>query len=390
MAKARKASPVAALEQAESLLGKSAAPVRAETASIIGADYARGDMSERERRVAVGILKIMARDVEQQVREALSEQVKSCPFLPESLAKTLAADIESVALPVIEFSTVLSDTDLLAITDAGNIAKQMAIARRKSVSGKVSDRLVDTGNEKVVSTLLDNEGAEITEKSYGKVIDRFEKHGAIQSLMAGRLTLPLTIQERMISFVSVELRERIINRHDFPAELADRIVSQGRESALTRAMAGETRVAEVEGLISRLKSKGELSPSLILRALCEGDLHFFDAAVAALAGVSLEKARPFIYERGSGGLRMIFRNTGLPTEMFRAVKVAIEEINLVKQEQPGGWNKSFADRIVDRLVVEYDDLAPEGLENVLAQLSQRILGSFDDKAPAEALTDHRW
>ncbi len=155
-------------------------------------------------------------------------------------------------------------------------------------------------------------------------------------------------------------------------------------------MAGEARVAEVEGLITRLKAKSELTPTLILRALCEGDLHFFEAAMAALAGVPVEKARPFIYDRGPGGLRMIFRNTGLPTEMYRAVKVAIDEIGKIRDEEPGGWKKSYADRIVDRLVAEYDELSPDGLEHVLSQLSQRVLGNWEDKGSRKISSTYRW
>ena len=92
--------------------------------------------------------------------------------------------------------------------------------------------------------------------------------------------------------VSLELRERIINRHNFPTELVDKIITQGREGALTQSMAGESRADEIEGLITRHKSKGQPTPTLILRAQCEGDLQFFDSAVGALAGVSVAKAGP--------------------------------------------------------------------------------------------------
>ena len=123
-------------------------------------------------------------------------------------------------------------------------------------------------------------------------------------------------------------------------------------------MSGESRVEEIKGLIPRLKSKGQLSPTLILRALCEGDLVFFDAVIGALAGATAAKARPFIFERGAGGLRMIFRNTGLPTKMFRAVNIAIDEINRAKRENnptppvtifqtalsPGWWRNSTSCR----------------------------------------------
>jgi uncharacterized protein (DUF2336 family) len=378
MATRQQAKRASGVKKAGNLLAQSSPKVRSQTTAALAAEFAHGGMTESERRVAVGILEIMARDVEQQVRESLSEQVKNCPFLPHALAKTLAEDIDTVSLPVIQLSTVLSDTDLLAIIAGGSTEKQIAVAKRKTVSPKVSDRLVETNNENVVGALLSNDGARLSEKSYTKVVKQFPDNEKIQTLLADRPTLPLAIIERLVSSVSLELRERIINRHDFPSELADRIVTQGREGALTRSMAGVSRINEIEGLITRLKSKGQLTPTLILRALCEGDLQFFDAAVGALAGVSVDKARPFIYERGAGGLRMIFRNTGLPTEMFRAVNIAISVINAARKEQPDAPNFDLSERIVARLVEEYDELSPEGMENVLAQLAHKIFGRWEE------------
>lgn len=386
----RSAQAETGIQKAENLLSKSSPAIRSQTTAAVAAEFAHGGMTERERRVAVGILEIMARDVEQQVRESLSEQVKNCPFLPHSLALTLAQDIDTVSLPVIQLSSVLDDNDLLAIIAGGSTEKQIAVAKRKSVSPKVSDRLVETNNENVVGALLANDGAQISEASYSKVVERFPENKKIQTLLTDRPTLPLGVVERLITMVSLELRERIINRHDFPAELADKIVTQGREGALTRSMSGESRVNEIEGLILRLKSKGQLSPTLILRALCEGDLQFFDAAIGALAGVSASKARPFIYERGAGGLRMIFRNTGLPTEMFRAVNIAIDEIIKAKQEKPLTEHNDLSDRIVARLVEEYDELSPEGIENVLAQLAHKIFGRWEEPVHENIAASKEW
>ena len=86
----------------ERLLAEPSAAVRAETAASVAGAFAGERLSERERKVSLDILKVMARDVERQVREALSEHVKSSPLLPPSIARVLAADVESVALPIIQ------------------------------------------------------------------------------------------------------------------------------------------------------------------------------------------------------------------------------------------------------------------------------------------------
>ena len=209
----------------------------------------------------------------------------------------MANDVETVALPLIQYSGVLGEADLIAIIDSGSVDKQIAVAKRKKVSETVSDALVDAGNAKVVGALLANHGADIAERSYGKVLDRFPGDVRIQELMIERPTLSLATTERLIACVSIELRERVLARQDFSGELADELIRHGQEGALTRSVAADRRDHEVEGLIKRLKGKGDLTPTLVLRALCEGDLNLFEAAIAAMADMSVDNARTFLHQR---------------------------------------------------------------------------------------------
>jgi uncharacterized protein (DUF2336 family) len=321
----------------------------------------------------------MARDVEVRVRQAVARHIKSCPYIPEDLARTLANDIETVALPVIQYASVLGEADLIAIIDSGSVDKQIAVAKRQTVSEPVSDALVATGNAKVVGTLLANRGAEIAERSYDKVLDRFSGDNRIQELMIERPTLPLATTERLIACVSIELRERVLARHGFTDDVADELIRQGREGALTRSVAADGKEIEVEGLVDRLKGKGDLTPTLVLRALCEGDLVLFEAAMAAMAEMSVDNTRTFLHERDLGGLRMVFRNTGMPQPMFRPIQLAIQEIGALRRERADATPGEISQRILDRLAVEYEDLPEGGLEPLMSELSRRILGERPGK-----------
>jgi uncharacterized protein (DUF2336 family) len=104
----------------------------------------------------------MCKDVEERVRGALAANLKECPFLPHDIARTLAVDVASVFDPILKFSTVLTDTDLIEIAKSYGAEKQKAIASRPSLSSDVSDGLINTRNEAVVGTLVANDGAEIS------------------------------------------------------------------------------------------------------------------------------------------------------------------------------------------------------------------------------------
>ena len=363
------------------LLRDRSATARAETAAGVAAAFADGDLAPRERRMAEGILEILAADVAEEVRRSLAEHVKHSPLLPRRLAIALAEDVESVALPILRASEVLTDADLIAIVRAGNETKQFAIAERRSVSEAVAHSLVETGHRGVICVLLANDGARVAEVSLETVLDRFRNDDSVAALMVDRRALPLAIAERLVATVSETLRERLVERHRLPGPLADELAMHGRERALSHLTRNDARVVEIESLVDRLHASGKLTPTLLLRSICVGDLHFFEAGLARLAGVPIENARILLYDRGPLGYRGLYSKTGLPADLFRAFRVAIDVVRDVRGEQAAGrgspvsWNPGYTDRIVDRLVREYRQVCPADVEHVLSQLARQFADS---------------
>src|SRR3990172_10003795 len=161
------------LTQAEvaRFLSDPSAETRAETAAKIAAQFNGPTLNEGERRLAEEIFRFMVRDAEVRVREALSRNLKTSRDLPHDVALALAHDVESVALPMLEASVVLTDKDLIEIIRGANPGKQVAIARRPTVSGSVADALIDSRHREAVATLVGNDGADLTEAALQRVID---------------------------------------------------------------------------------------------------------------------------------------------------------------------------------------------------------------------------
>ena len=180
--------------------------VRTDTATRVGTLLSSGSLTVPERQTALAILEDLVHDVENEVRGALAIHVASCAILPPGLARTIADDLDAISLPFIRVSPALSDSDLVAIIGAGNAAKQAAIATRKTVSGPVTRALISTRNTAVVTVLLRNDGADISELSFHEIMNDFEGDAAVQCLLVERASLPLTVTERLIQVVSDVLR----------------------------------------------------------------------------------------------------------------------------------------------------------------------------------------
>ena len=224
------------------LLSDPSPDARADAAAKIATHYdATANFGEQEKKLAEEIFSIMCKDAEERVRMALSANLKECPFLPHDIALTLANDVESVSKPILAFSPVLTDDDLIEIISSQGEEKQKAIASRSSVSPNVSDALIDTRNEVVVSTLVANDRADISTNSMQRVLDDFASSDLVKSSMVGRSSLPMEVSERLVTMVSDKLQQDLIGRHELSSDQISDLILQSREKATLGLLAGLSR-----------------------------------------------------------------------------------------------------------------------------------------------------
>ena len=288
-------------------LAKEASPDRrAAVAGKVAAQFGGQRLTTAERRIAEDILRSFMKDAESRVREALSANLKSVNHLPHDMAMDLARDIDSVALPILEFCEILSDDDLIEIVQGKSALKQQAVAQRAQVSAEVADALIETGNETAVAQLVANSGADLSEPAFTRVLTRYEGSGVVSGSLVERPELPPAISEKLIDVATRKLQDYLAQRHRLPAHLVRNMVRRARERA-TAEMLSDTCAddAGLEDLIEQMHATGRLTPSSVVESLSSGDLRFFEMAMARLAGVPVGNARTLIYDRGNLGIQAI-------------------------------------------------------------------------------------
>lgn len=364
----------------QQLAGDLSATNRRSTAAKVSQLLAEHKLTANEVSIALDILDHMVQDVDHGVRQALSDHLKSSPMLPRSIARRLADDIESVALPILRFSEVFSAADLIEIVRQGADAKQIAIAERDRVPETVSDALIETGKEVVIGTLVANVGAEISEPSLAGVVDRFSDREGILTSVAERPALPPAVTERLTSLVVAghlataltdKLRERLIAHHHLPPSMAEEMIVQGRERAMARLARKETDGAEVEALVGRLVAQKALTPTLLLRSLGSGDLQFFETGMAMLAHMSRGEAAELIHQSGIEGFRRLYVAAGLPAALRRAFAIAMEVVKADNERHGDIDPARYTPLMIRQIVGDHPDLNPGSLESILAQLHHK-------------------
>ncbi|RMD63434.1 MAG: DUF2336 domain-containing protein [Alphaproteobacteria bacterium] len=356
------------------LLSNPSPEVRAETSAKVAGQFAAGGLSEAERKIAEDIFRALVKDVEIRVREALSVHLKHSPDVPHDVAVTLARDVDSVALPMLKFSEVLTDEDLIEIVRGDSSAKQVAIAQRPKVSAPLADALIDTGNERAVARLVSNEGADLTEKALGRVMSEYENSEAVSDSLSRRPNIPAAISTRLVDLLTQRLHDYLTAKHELPPDVASTLILQARERATMSLIEHGSSDAELEKLIDQLYKRRRLTPSLLLRALCLGDMNFFERAMARLAGVELQNARVLIHDQGVLGLQSIYLKANLPQRLFPAFRAGVDVA--AETDYDGGPNdrERYIERMLERVLTQGEDpngrMSQEDVEFLLHKLEQ--------------------
>lgn len=330
----------------------------------------QGELSDDDRVRAQDILRIMAADAGELVRRALAVTLCDCPLMPRDVALRLAQDVESVALPVLNFSHAFTDEDLADIVRLGDPIRQLAVAKRPGLTETVTTVIADQACEAAVEAACSNDNAAFADNALQKAIDRFSKSEAVLQAVAFRHALPLAVTERLIDLVSENVREYMISHHALSPETALRIAIGARERASIDLVDQAGRTADVRRFSEHLRGAGRLSPSLLLRALAHGHMTFFEHGLAALAGVPHHRTWLMVHDAGPLGLKAIYERAGLPVRLFNAFRVGVDTFHALEHEGGARDSVRFQERMLERFLTQPQPATREDMDYLLDKLDR--------------------
>lgn len=362
------------------LMSEPSPDLRAELAGKVAADLSGSGLTTSEVKLAQDIVRVLARDVEEKVRASLALGLRHSPHLPRDVAKKLADDIEYIALPMLADSLVLTDEDLIEIVRHGSSSKQEAIAGRPNLTEGVSDALITHAEEPAIVVLMGNNTASIAEDSFNRAVTRFADSSRVKEAMVLRDKLPITVAERLITMVSKALQTHLVRTQDLaPATVAD-IVLSAREHAIIHLSLGASD-EDLRQMVTQMHRNGRLTPSLVLRALCTGDIAFFEAAMAAKSDVPLDNAQILIHERSRRGLAALYRKAAMPEALYGAVQAAVDVVDETGFDGEPRDLERFRSRVISRVLTLVETVDPADADYLLDKLGDVLVHApADDKA----------
>ena len=342
------------------------------TAQKLSTLYNMPNISLGERKLAEDIFRIMVEDVEISVRQILAECLKKSRNIPNDIVNKLIHDENSVSIPFIKYYEDLKDSDLIGILNAQNIDKQKAVAQRRNLSNDVSAYIVDKCSEDVVITLISNNSANIYEKTYQNILDKYSSSENVKRCLVYRSELPVTVISRLIQHLSEELQKRLILTHNLPADIASDIIEEVKEKATLKVSAEYSSDKQIEELVHELYSSNKLTPSLVVRAICMGDLKFFEYSIVYLSNTPITEVRKILCNtQVDFVIRNLLRKAFIPKNLFPAVFSALKVIKDIRFDMKNSNSQTFSHKVIER-ILSYsnaeDELDRKDIEYLISKI----------------------
>ncbi|MGE4278595.1 MAG: DUF2336 domain-containing protein [Magnetospirillum sp.] len=288
---------------------------------------------DRLRRATYDALETLARDNIPKVREILSDALKDVANAPPDVIRRLARDAEiAVAAPVLQFSPVLTDEDLLEVINGSPIPGALsAISKRSTVNVRVADAIAATDDVDAIAILLGNPSAQIREETLDRLVDRATDIEAWHQPMCQRPKLPSKTAAKLARFVAANLLQSLAERHDLDRDAAVAVAAVVAKRLDEMEASGPQRAEvkkasdEAAALVRarQLREKGQLDESTVDTALAGNDITFVVCALAVLAELPVTVVRKTVTTQSAKGIVAISWKAGLSVALSEQLQAKL-------------------------------------------------------------------
>ena len=320
-------------------------------------------LTDEQVRVFDDVLCLIAQRIEQSALVELGERLAPVDTAPINVIKKLAGDDEiAVAAPVLTGSKRLRADDLVEIAKTKSQSHLLAISERSSLDQTLTDVLVERGDQKVVTSLAKNSGAQFSELGFNQLVQRTEGDDSLREIVGLRKDLPTSLLQELLRRATDAVRAKILSL--LPVERhqeVDRILAKMKKSVRSNT---EEDFSFAERIIDELASVGKLSETTI-RSFVEGQRQA--ELIVALARLSSFPVRIVAY------LLRGHRNDAilLPCKAAKLSWGTVECILRDRLVRTTSFDEDARRKIINLARRDYEKLTPETAQRTLRFMNLR-------------------
>jgi uncharacterized protein (DUF2336 family) len=300
------------------------------------------------------VLKITT-DTDKQVRRVLADELVGIPKLNQDIIFSILADENDIAIPFLIKTPALNAWHMLAVLKVGDDARQSAIARRADLTAEAQAHIIKAGTSTAVAALLDNNKIKFTVEDIKKIYARFGQVGDVVERLLARADLPIDLRITQAKRAAVRMRQMMAERGWLPANDAADIVADAEEGAVLKLLSEAQGIERIQAF-SFLVAQNMLTPSLIIRASCLGEIPVVASALGHLTGMTGPRILGIAGSKGANGMRSIVNRSGLPITCFAVIAAACEVYLGAKDEGVKLDADNFGRRLLESLMTRFGGL----------------------------------
>jgi uncharacterized protein (DUF2336 family) len=340
----------------ETVIGSGNVDARRQLARELAGLTANPETPAEERRIVIPSILKLAADPVLDVRRALAEGLSVAEKIHPDIAFAIIADEDEIALPFLAVAVGLDSSMMVAIAKVGDLARQVQIALREDVSPAAVDYMVARCGLPVCVALFDNPAGQLDERHFRMLYTRFGHAPQIVERLLACEHLPLDIRILQARRASNRIHQLMAERGWVPANDAAEIVADAEETAVLSILSAATP-AELQNTIRFLTAKNMLTPSIVMRAACLGEMGIVERAFAHLCDIEPARTAQLIYGRGPVSLRTLYKKAGLPPNCFWLLRAAIDVERGARDEGRPVGSEDFGRRLIEALMTRYESMS---------------------------------
>ncbi|VAV98562.1 hypothetical protein MNBD_ALPHA06-566 [hydrothermal vent metagenome] len=283
------------------------------------------------------IMYLLNGDAPEDIRQQMSNLLCEKPWAPRNLVLAWANDGIPVANPVLLKSPVLSDDDLVDITQNASLFHRLAIADRPAIKEIVTQSLVGFNEPEVIVAMTGNPTAEMSIETFASCVRISRRHDQLRLNLADRNDLPRSLIPSLFAYSSPAEREAIATKFGVDADNFSEVV---RQAVMAEPSAKETGATDPEELkiarlVSKLAKSGQLGANLVIKAVATEKLCLFEHAISQLADIPVDQFRSSIARTPSYALALACQAAHIERSVFPSLHRDLQQQGYFKQELAG-------------------------------------------------------
>ena len=161
--------------------------------------------------------------------------------------------------------------------------------------------------------------------------------------------------------------------HNLPKNLVTELVDEVKEKITLSISEEYSSDEQIEDLVHQLYKANRLTPSLVVRAICLGDLKFFEYAIVYLSETPIAEVRKILFNaQADFMIRNLLRKAFIPKSVFPAIFSALKVIREIRFDCGRSNRKAFGHKVVERILSftqNNDELSPDDIKYLVSKIN---------------------